>query len=361
MKVIDLHSDIVTDIAFRRERGEKNVFERVHLPQLKKAGVIGLICTLWVEPIFKGRDYKRFHTILTHALDDFHESTEVKLITTREEIHSAEQNNQFFVLLGLEGLTFMEDWRGDSPEEKVGHAVSDLTELHISHAIFAWNERNFIASGTGAVTTATTAESASLAASYTASHPPAPAARGLSRTGQVLIRKMEKQRWIIDLSHLDESSFWDVVKVSHTPLMASHSNARKLCDVERNLTDEQIKAIAQSGGIIGVNAYGSFVKKTNPTIDHVIDHIEYIASLAGIDHVGFGFDFVHYLEPYDLGKPFRDYTGGLEDPSKIPDLIDRMISRGFSWQDIEKVCYRNALSFLTNTNINFKHEQGDFA
>ncbi|MBO8156987.1 MAG: membrane dipeptidase [Bacillaceae bacterium] len=325
MKVIDLHSDIITDIAFRRERGERKVFERIHYPVLRKSGLLGLICAIWVEPIYQGNEYFRFHQILQYALDDFKESSKVKIVKSKEDIQEAETSGQFFILLGLEGLTFMEDWKGKTPREKVSNAVQELNP-YVSHAIFAWNEQNFVASGTGAVTTVQA---------------------GLTETGKALINQMDQAGWIVDVSHLDKPSFWDVVSHYNGPLLASHSNARKLCDVERNLDDEQIRAVGDSAGLIGVNVHGPFVSDTSPSIDHVIDHVTYIASITSIEQVGFGFDFTNYLESYSLGQGFNHYTKGLEDASKIPDLADRMLSRGFTQQEVEKVCFDNAFRFLT--------------
>lgn len=80
MKVIDLHSDIFTDIAFRRERGETRIFERIHLPKLRKGGITGLICVFWVEPLYRGQDYERFQQLLRYTIEDLLECPEVELV-----------------------------------------------------------------------------------------------------------------------------------------------------------------------------------------------------------------------------------------------------------------------------------------
>jgi len=134
--------------------------------------------------------------------------------------------------------------------------------------------------------------------------------------------------------------------VSVHPVMASHSNAKSLCDHERNLNDQQIKAIAQRGGIIGLNAYGGFVSREKPDIDRFIDHAVYIADLVGTEHLAFGFDFLDYLEPHKIGTGTTVYTEGLEDVSKVPSLLEKMSKRGFTAAELEAISFHNAERFI---------------
>ncbi|MEI3614218.1 dipeptidase [Pseudogracilibacillus sp. SO30301A] len=326
MKVVDLHSDLFNDIAFRRGNGERNVLERVHLPNLKRGRVAGLIGVIWVEPIYQNK-LKRFLEIFHHVLDDLNESSEVIVVRTPDEMLHAYETEKFFVYLGIEGVTFIEEWTGNNKKEKVSLAFNELNENSIRHSIFTWNEVNFIASGSGNEKNVHS---------------------GISKHGEGLIQQMIDENWIIDVSHLDEQSFWDVVNQSNYPLLASHSNVNAICFHERNLTDEQINAIAKTEGLIGVNAYGSFVHPTEPTIDRFIDHICYIAELVGIEYVGLGFDFVDYLQSYDLGSDLSNLTVGLEDATKIPKLLEKLSQRGFSSADIEKLAFRNFYQFMCN-------------
>lgn len=326
LKVIDLHSDIFTDIAFRRGNGERNVLERIHLPHLKQGQVAGLIGVIWVEPIYKDK-LKRFLEIFEHMIDDLNETNEVIVVTTPEAMLHAYETDRFFVYLGIEGVTFIEEWKGNNKHEKLSFAFNTLNKQSIRHSIFTWNEVNFVASGSGNDRDVHS---------------------GISRYGTNLINLMIDEKWIIDVSHLDETSFWDVVNQSNYPLLASHSNVSALCPHDRNLSNEQIKTIAATQGLIGVNAYGSFVHPTEPTIDRFIDHICYIADLVGVDHVGFGFDFVNYLQGYDLGSDLSNLTVGLEDATKIPNLLDKLSHRGFSSKEIEKIAFRNFYQFMCN-------------
>jgi len=139
---------------------------------------------------------------------------------------------------------------------------------------------------------------------------------------------------LIDLSHLNDTGFWDVAEVSAAPLVASHSNVRRLCDFPRNLTDDQIKAIAESGGIIGMNFCTSFLaddgKPETTTIGHIADHASYIADRVGVEHVALGSDFDGCDVPADL----RDVTG-------MPKLFDALVLRGWSDADLAAFAWGN--------------------
>ena len=154
-------------------------------------------------------------------------------------------------------------------------------------AALTWNEKNILGTGAGENS-----------------------CEGLTEIGKKAVRKMNEIGMIVDVSHANEKTFWDIAEISTKPFIASHSNARTLCDVPRNLTDEQIKAVAQSGGVIGVNGYIGFIKKcdfsspapienpdlsSKPDLKDLADHIDYIAGLVGVDYVGLGFDFCEYL------------------------------------------------------------------
>lgn len=162
---------------------------------------------------------------------------------------------------------------------------------------------------------------------------------------------MNELGMIVDVSHANEKTFWDIYEVSDKPIIASHSNARKLCDHVRNLTDEQIKAIAESGGLVGAVAYKGFVdlEKEKQTIERYVDHIDYMVSLAGIKHVGLGFDFCEYLYAGRTGKDMN--PKGLEDASYAQNVIEELRKREYSEEDIRKIAYEN---FMRVIEINFE-------
>jgi membrane dipeptidase len=166
---------------------------------------------------------------------------------------------------------------------------------------------------------------------------------GLTDLGKALIGACNRLRILIDLSHLNERGFWDVAAISNAPLVATHSNAHAISPHSRNLTDRQLAAIGESGGLAGVNFAASFLRpdgrhdKDTP-IELIIQHIEHMLEHAGEDCVGLGSDFDGALIPAELGS-----AAGLQ------NLVRAMRKRGFGERLIEKLCFRNWLRVLGRT------------
>ena len=156
---------------------------------------------------------------------------------------------------------------------------------------------------------------------------------GLSELGIQAVEELDRLGDIIDVSHLNDEGFWDVIEHTKNPIIASHSNARAVCDHPRNMTDEMIKALADNGGVMGMNFAPQFVNKTQATLEGVVDHIDHIVGLVGPDHVGLGSD-------YD-GIPST--PKGLEDVTKMPDITKELVKRGYSEEDISKILGGNHL------------------
>lgn len=207
---------------------------------------------------------------------------------------------------------------------------------------------------------------------------------GLTAFGRKVVEAMNDLGMIVDVSHVHETTFWDVAKISRKPFIASHSNAFSLCPLPRNLTDDQVRAVAASGGMIGINFFPGFLDATyakkqdellgdmfaaldriekqheedppgrmqeyrrlaremrarmapyRPGLDRVVDHVEHLVNLVGDDHVGFGSDF----------DGVGDLPDGLGDCARYPALLDRMRERGFPAQAIEKIAAGNFLRVL---------------
>lgn len=159
---------------------------------------------------------------------------------------------------------------------------------------------------------------------------------GLSPLGRTVISEMNRVGMMVDLSHAAESSFYQAIEASRTPIVCSHSSARALCDHPRNLTDDQLRALAASGGVAQVCLYDGFLRKEGgATIDDAVRHICHMESVAGIDHVGIGTDF--------------DGDGGIigcADASELINLTRRLRAEGFSGQDIEKLWGGNFLRVM---------------
>jgi len=159
---------------------------------------------------------------------------------------------------------------------------------------------------------------------------------GLTRFGVEVIQEMNRLNMLIDVSHLSEAGFWDVLEVSRKPVMASHSNCRRICDSPRNLSDDQIKSLAGAGGVMGLCFVPDFVHLSEPSLDKLIDHVDHVTELAGIDCLGLGSDF----DGFEAALP------GLEDVSRLPALTEGLLHRGYSTEAIQKILGGNFLRLL---------------
>lgn len=204
-----------------------------------------------------------------------------------------------------------------------------------------------------------------------------PEHNGLSKLGEEVVKEMNRLGMMVDISHVSDSTFYDVIKLTKAPVIASHSSCRALCDVPRNMTDEMIKVLAKNGGVIQINFVPGFVKKPSqphemslkalrlkirqtdlsdddkkalrdemkainekyksdmPTLSEAVDHIEHVIKLTSVDHVGIGMDL-------DGGGEVI----GLHDVSQIGGITEELVKRGYSAKDIEKIWGGNIMRVL---------------
>lgn len=162
---------------------------------------------------------------------------------------------------------------------------------------------------------------------------------GLTNLGEEMIREMNRLGIIVDVSHLNERSFWDVVRVTKAPIVASHSGVYALRPHVRNLKDDQLKAIADSNGLVSLVMYRDFVKSMNDAyIKDFVDHIDYAVKLIGIDHVGIGSDFDGADMPLDM-----------KDASHMYKITQELVNRNYSDGDIQKILGKNILRVIKET------------
>ena len=175
---------------------------------------------------------------------------------------------------------------------------------------------------------------------------------GLTPFGREVVRECEQLGVIVDLAHINPAGFKEIVDLTTKPLIVSHTNARKFYDVERNISDEQIKIIGERRGVIGINSVLVSSKKEQSTLDRYVDHIEHVADLIGIDCVGIGFDFFEFIYRQWPEEKKKWLAEKLTTPHFIPDLTNhshaknltrKLIERGFSDGDIQKILRRNWL------------------
>jgi membrane dipeptidase len=164
--------------------------------------------------------------------------------------------------------------------------------------------------------------------------------QGLTGLGRELVKQCNSMGVLIDVSHLNEPGFWDVIAESSKPIVASHSNARAICDHERNLTDRQIKELAKNGGLMGINyAVGFLVQGAKSgsevPLSVLVDHIDHIVNLVGIDHVALGSDYDGAGVPEALKDAAHDWA-----------IVEELSRRGYDDDSIAKICRDNWLRVL---------------
>lgn len=324
--VVSAHHDILVDVLTRRLRGEKELFKNRWIPNLRKGGV-----KVQVFPVFIDTEYlpelalRKTMQMIDALYSEIEENTDaIVLATSYSDIEKALEEGKIAGLLALEG------------GEALGNELSALRLLYklgVRSVSLTWNRRTSLADGLGEIRTK----------------------GGLTTFGVEVIGEMERLNMIIDVSHISEPGFWDIMAVSRKTVIASHSDSRAVYDHPRNLSDEQIKAIAERKGVIGILTHPGVIDPKNPTISRVIDHIEYISNLVGIDYVGLGPDFVtdvmpqyalptpseisEWLFPPQLTHEIKD----LETVTQLPNLTAKLVERGFSEQEVKKVLGENFL------------------
>jgi membrane dipeptidase len=325
--VFDAHSDMLNDVVQKREQGQRNVIQTRHMPRLRAGGLTGQIFAIFVEIRFRPeKTLKRALQLLDCMHSELKESDTIRLCLNADDFAAARSEGKFAGLLGMEGVEPLEAHTdGRSFEES-------LTLLRLFHRLgvrcvgLTWQLRNMAADGAAEERTN----------------------GGLSRFGVELVKEIERMHILVDVAHLSQASFHDLLDIAEKPVICSHAACRALCDRPRNLTDEQIKELAAKDGVIGVMAFPTNVDDKDPSVEKVLDHVEHIVDLVGIDHVGFGADFADYIEwsPSEAGDDYvntRPSTRGLEDVTKMPNLAMGLLSRGYSKNDLRKFLGENFL------------------
>ncbi len=279
----------------------------VDLPRLKEGGV-----DMQVFAISSLRDPTPAYSMRTamEMIEAFYSECEnypnlVTPVTSHTEIMRANDEGKIAVMLSIEGADVIE---GRVSMLRVYHRLG-VRMVGLVHSL-----RNLLADGVADNRTN----------------------GGLSVLGVEVVEELNKLGIIVDVSHLSDVGFWDVLEVSKDPVVASHSNARAICSHPRNMTDDMIRAHADRGGVMGMNFAPDFVHKTRPSVEALVDHIDHIVDLVGPEHVGLGSDFD--------GIPSTPI--GLEDASKMPAVTEELVKRDYSEEYIRLIIGGNHLRLI---------------
>lgn len=283
IKIFDTHSDMLYDLDRKQKRGIEHQFENFHVKQLSNSVITGGIWTMYSPDEFD----------LIEGLKNALRQIKMELLPG------------FKVVLGLEGLRNL----------KCVDDINKIYDMGFRHAMVTWNEANIYATG--------------------AKSDPN---RGITEKGRELYKRMQELGMIIDLAHLNEKSFYEALEIVNKNIIYSHGCCKALCDHPRNLTDDQMRALKKVDGLFGLTLANNFVNtdKSKQDLEHFLDHVDYAKEIMGIDNLCFGFDFMDY-QPEFPNSNIEEAC----DATKAYRIIDGLRKRGYSDDEIEKICYTN--------------------
>jgi membrane dipeptidase len=325
--IVDAHNDLLLELAHRSGRGEANPFAEHWLPQLRRGGIKLQVCPTFI-------DLEETPAALRVALGQIaafnralRENPDATVrVRTREDLAAVAGGDRIGLMLSIEGA------------EPLGYdpwMAEVMFDLGVRMLGLTWNRRNPFADGV--------AENGN---------------GGLSRLGRELVDLCGRLGIIIDLSHASERTFWDVMEDDGgTSVMVSHACCRALLDHPRNLSDDQLKALADRGGVLGLMLHPIVIDEGAPSIARAIDHLDHAVAVMGMEHVGLGGDFTRqvvralgYVPPPDAllpdGMPIDAALEGLAGPEDYPNLEAALERRGYRGDRLEALLSGNLLRFL---------------
>ncbi|TFF84330.1 hypothetical protein EU524_01170 [Candidatus Thorarchaeota archaeon] len=310
----DAHSDIGVLIHLTREGLMPRNLVDTYFEQLKQGNVLLSIIQLGGDFEHLGVDLRESESVLA-VLESI--TREVKTDEGLHIVASASELEEFNV--GRPQTRFILSLEGCAPIDPHFQVLESLYEGGLRALALTHNGRNIYASGC-AVENDT----------------------GLTRDGERLLDRAAELGLILDLVHIGEKSFWDAIEYSSTPVYISHSNSKRQYDHMRNITDEQIQAVAERDGVVALNFLSEFIDNPSKpvSLERWVDHLEHMVNLASIRNVALGPDFFRYM------MPELDYVGGVDNPSALPLIAEALGARGYSEDEIELVGHGNLLRFL---------------
>ncbi|MGP8173562.1 MAG: dipeptidase [Terracidiphilus sp.] len=336
----------------------------LNLASIRKGNLGAEFFSIWVEPtLYKGHYARRTLELIDSVKQQAaRHPKEIEFVTTPAGIEYVHRTHKFAVLMGIEGGHSIED----SPA-----LLRQYYALGVRYMTLTWNNSNGWADSSGDINDTTIPHTR----------------EGLSEFGKDVVYEMNRLGMMVDISHVSDRTFYRTLVISRAPVIASHSSARALCDAPRNMTDDMLRAVARSGGpnskggVVQVNFYSGFLSQSwrdaqkaiepeaekaiqalkdkakaegkelpyaeiakiqrqfadripRPPLSVLIDHIDHIAKVAGVDHVGLGSDFDGIAGQTPLG---------LDSAADLPKITEALMARGYSAEDCRKILGGNLL------------------
>jgi membrane dipeptidase len=358
--VVDTHADTpqrFLDEDFDIASTDPKDIGHISLDKAKRGNLAAEFFSIWVEPQTNQGHFAQ-HTI--DLIDSVYEQASrhperMVMAFSVADIQRAHQQHKFAALMGIEG--------GHSIEYDL-HLLREYYRLGVRYMTLSWSNTNEWADSSGDI-----------------NDPKVQHHNGLTEFGKDVVHDMNRLGMMVDISHVSDKTFWDTIATTKAPVIASHSSSRALVDAPRNMTDDMLRAVAKNGGVVQVNFFNAFIdddfrkaaeaqrkdsaeavkkyedelkaqgrtvtyldddrierewmaKIPRPPLKSLIDHIDHIAKVAGIDHVGLGSDFdgVSGATPQ-----------GIDSAADLPKITEALLDRGYNAEDIHKIVGGNLL------------------
>jgi membrane dipeptidase len=330
--VADLHSDLPLGLLQRRFEGVAGSLRDEWLPGLRAGGVDLVVCAVYIDSVYLPESaLRRAVQLVDGLLEEMAAcADEIELARSAADVDRINAAGKIAALLAFEGA------------EPLGH---DLAALRLFHKLglrmlsFTWMRRT--AFGDGAW------ENDSRG--------------GLTRLGRDAVREMNRLGIVADISHLSDRTAWDVLETSSRPVIASHSNARAIRDHPRNLSDDLIRAVAASGGVVGMVAVAGYIAEEHATVARWVDHLDHVVALVGTDHVAIGCDFYDAIEAMGASRDIPAWgpggglgplaVAGFNRWEDMPALTAELLRRGYEEADLRKIYRQNVRRVLREVII----------
>ena len=321
--IVDAHNDLLLELVIRR--GDANPFRERWLPKLRAGGVALQVCPLYAADVPAGQargkalaQVEQFDRALAQNADD------VFRITSRDDLDRVGADDRIGLVLAMEGV------------EAVTGGFDEWWDAGVRMVGLTWNYANWAGGGINTPKI------------------------GMTREGAALVDELARRGAVLDLAHASPRTFDDVLdRAPH--VVCSHACCGALIDIPRNLSDDQLRALAACGGVLGMMALALVVGYENPTIDRYLDHLDHAVSVMGVDHVGLGADVIDQVTqaeleagetPVDVVEEalargdgrigLVDFTG----PEHYPDVVGALLARGYAGDRLAAITHENFLRVL---------------
>ncbi|WP_099189145.1 dipeptidase [Tepidibacter mesophilus] len=304
-KIIDSHCDSITRIKDNNLSFYDNDITHINLKKLLKSNVKIQFMAVYIDYTIPFPESYFKAILYINKLHEYEKNSgSIKIIKNKNDLYYVMNNDNIVgIIISIEGAHIIDDNI---------EIIKSLNILGVKSLTLTWNYKNKVACGTMENTDF-----------------------GLTNFGKSVINVMNNMDMIIDVSHASYKTFYDVLKLTKQPIIASHSLSNYINEHKRNLTDDQIRDISNINGVIGINFYEEFVGK-NKDIPSLVDHIERITTIGGDKCIGFGSDF----DGCNVINPLKDCT-------YLYLIIDELLKRNYTDDFIKKICYKNYLDLLS--------------